>query len=162
MIEARNGRPARLVLGLGCERGTDAAEVISLAEEALMQGGFLPSDLSLVASLDTRAHEPAMRAAAGHFGIPFITFDAARLEQETSRLASPSTVVFAHTGCHGVAEGAALAASGPSGRLAVTKIRSPHATAAIAESDQLFAENSSQGESASLHSDSTDGEGTVR
>jgi len=38
--------------------------------------------------------------------------DAATLEAQSSRLKNPSKVVFAHTGCHGVAEGAALAAAG--------------------------------------------------
>ena len=48
------------------------------------------------------------------------------------RLANPSALVFRATGCHGVAEGAALAAVGPAGELLVAKTRSARATLAIA------------------------------
>ena len=42
-------------------------------------------------------------------------FPASQLEAERERLAKPSSEVFAVTGCHGVAEGAALAAVGAAG-----------------------------------------------
>jgi cobalt-precorrin 5A hydrolase len=64
--------------------------------------------------------------------VPVRFFDAAALEAESARLQNPSDIVFAHTGCHGVAEGAALAGAGPEAILLVPKIRSAHATAAIA------------------------------
>ena len=44
--------------------------------------------------------------------MPARFFDAATLERETPRLRNPSDVVFAEVGCHGVAEGAAMAAAG--------------------------------------------------
>jgi cobalt-precorrin 5A hydrolase len=138
-----------LVLGLGCERGTPPSEVIALAEEVLDAAGRGASErLRLIASLDTRSDEPAMIAAARHFSVPLRTFAAARLEAETPRLSEPSDIVFRHTGCHGVAEGAALAAAGPDGRLVVTKRRSAHATAAIVESFQAVVGAFSQGDSA--------------
>ena len=56
-----------LVLGLGCERGTPCGEVIRLAENALRLAGLDRRDLTGIASLDTRAAEPAMLAAATHF-----------------------------------------------------------------------------------------------
>ena len=138
-----------LVLGLGCERGTPPSEVIALAEEVLDAAGRGASErLRLIASLDTRSDEPAMIAAARHFSVPLRTFAAARLEAETPRLSEPSDIVFRHTGCHGVAEGAALAAAGSDGRLVVTKRRSAHATAAIVESFQAVVDAFSQGGSA--------------
>ena len=88
--------------------------------------------LACIASLDTRATEPAMIAAAAHFSVPFRVFTAGMLEAESSRLENPSDIVFALTGCHGVAEAAALAAAGKTGALIVPKIKSAHATAAIA------------------------------
>ncbi|WP_234803998.1 cobalamin biosynthesis protein [Ensifer adhaerens] len=121
-----------LVLGLGCERRTPAEEVIALAERALADAGAAPSDLRLVASLDARAEEPAILAAARHFAVPAAFYDAATLEAEASRLANPSEIVFAHTGCHGVAEGAALVGAGREAVLVVPKIVSAHATAALA------------------------------
>ena len=63
--------------------------------------------------------------------------------------------VFAITGCHGVAEAAALALAGDSGRLVVEKTKSAHATVAIAESFQSLAALSFGIESAPSHSDSS-------
>jgi cobalt-precorrin 5A hydrolase len=139
-----------LVLGLGCERGTPPAELIALAVSVVAH----PENIAVVATLDVRAEEPAMHAVARHFAVPLVTFPAARLEAETPRLANPSDLVFAHTGCHGVAEAAALAQAGAGGRLVVEKTKSAHATAAVAESFQPFAAVSSQKESAPSHSDS--------
>lgn len=122
----------KLVLGLGCERHTAPEEVIALAERALADAGAGGGDLALIVSLDARSAEPAIHAAARHFAVPIRFFDAAALEAEADRLQNPSEVVFAHTGCHGVAEGAALAGAGPDAVLIVPKIRSARATAAIA------------------------------
>jgi cobalt-precorrin 5A hydrolase len=55
------------------------------------------------------------------------------LERETPRIKNPSAVVFARVGCHGVAESAAMAAmSALDAELVLPKIKSAHATAAIA------------------------------
>ena len=115
-----------LVLGLGCERGTPPDELLALALSVVA----VSEDVSAVASLDVRAQEPAMQAVARHFSVPLVTFPATRLEAETPRLANPSALVFAHTGCHGVAEAAALAQAGMGGRLIVGKTKSAHATVA--------------------------------
>jgi cobalt-precorrin 5A hydrolase/precorrin-3B C17-methyltransferase len=156
-VEARlqdTGR-RRLVLGLGCERGTPAAELVALAVSALSRVNADPFDIAVIATLDSRADEAAIRAVAAHFSVPLVTFPAARLEAETPRLATPSAVVFAHTGCHGVAEAAALAEAGPSGRLALAKTKSAHATVAIAESFEPLAAISSRIDSAPSHFDSS-------
>lgn len=135
-----------LVLGLGCECGASAGELIALAEDVLAeevragqrpggQGVPLPGRavlLSAIATIDGRVAEPAMHATAAHFGVPLLVFGAARLECETPRLATPSEVVFRLVGCHGVAESAALAAAGPDGALVVAKRKSARATAALA------------------------------
>ena len=151
--EAPSSDPARrsLVLGLGCERGTPPAELVELAISVVA----FPEEIAFVATLDVRAEEPAMHAVARHFSVPLVTFPAARLEAETPRLANPSDIVFAHTGCHGVAEAAALAQAGAGGRLIVEKTKSAHATAAVAESFQALGAMSSIFDSASSHSDSS-------
>jgi cobalt-precorrin 5A hydrolase len=123
---------ARLVLGLGCERHTAPEEVIALAERAIAGAGASVHDLAFITSLDARAEEPAIHAAGRHFSVPVRFFDAATLEAETDRLQNPSEIVFAHTGCHGVAEGAALVGAGRDAVLIVAKVRSARATAAIA------------------------------
>ncbi|URK87547.1 cobalamin biosynthesis protein [Rhizobium sp. RCAM05350] len=148
-----------LVLGLGCERGTPSDEVILLAEQALAAAELDRHALTGIASLESRATEPAMIAAAKHFSVPFMVFDVGTLEAQSSRLENPSDIVFALTGCHGVAEAAALAAAGKASALIVPKIKSAHATAAIAcgvfvESSQRVVAGRWQDESASSHLES--------
>jgi len=126
--------PAVLALGVGCERGTGADELIGLAEKTLADAGLAAAAVACVVSLDLKADEDAVHALASHLGVPARFFTAAELEAETPRLANPSDVVFAEVGCHGVAEGAALAATGSErlgGVLAVAKRKSARATCAI-------------------------------
>ncbi|MEO0546972.1 MAG: precorrin-3B C(17)-methyltransferase, partial [Pseudomonadota bacterium] len=73
-----------------------------------------------------------------HFGVPARFFTAQQLEAETPRLATPSDIVFAEVGCHGVCEGAALAAGGASADLVLAKQKSKRSTVAIARSDDVI------------------------
>ncbi|NML73706.1 precorrin-3B C(17)-methyltransferase [Rhizobium sp. S-51] len=130
--------PKTLVLGMGCERHASPEEAIALAEQALAGANLSPLALAAVCSIDLKADETAIHAVAQHFGVPARFFTAARLEEETPRLKNPSDVVFAEVGCHGVAEGAALAAAGSDGALIVEKIKSKGATAAIAEASDVI------------------------
>ncbi len=123
--------PPVLALGLGCERDCDPAEVIALAEATLAEAGLAAGAIACVVSIDVKADEAAVHAAAKHFGVPARFFTAAELEAETPRLQNPSDVVFAEVGCHGVAEGAALAAVGHKGELLVAKHKSHRATCAV-------------------------------
>ncbi len=130
--------PAVLALGVGCERGTDPAEVMDLAETTLKDAGLAAAAVACVVTLDLKADEDAVHALAGRLGVPARFFTAAELEAETPRLANPSDVVFAEVGCHGVAEGAALAAAGAGGALAVEKRKSARATCAVARAPGLI------------------------
>jgi len=126
------------VLGVGCERGADADEVIVLAEAALKEASVSPHSLACVASIDVKADEAAVHALAGHLGVPARFFAAERLEEETPRLATPSDVVFAEVGCHGVCEGAALAAAGAEAALVLPKRKSKRTTVALARTDAVI------------------------
>ncbi len=125
-------RPASLCLGVGCERGAPVGEVIALARETLAAHNLAEGAVAAVVSLDLKADETAVLALATTLGVPARFFAAARLEEETPRLANPSDLVFREVGCHGVAEGAALAAAGPEGVLIAPKRKSARATCAIA------------------------------
>ncbi|MER0237648.1 precorrin-3B C(17)-methyltransferase [Fulvimarina sp. MAC8] len=126
-------RPKTLVLGMGSERGAPIEEAIALAESVLEQAGVSPLSLAAVASVDLKADEKAIHAVADHFGVSARFFTAERLEAERDRLQSPSDIVFAEIGCHGVAEGAALASVGGEGKLVCPKQKSKRVTAALAE-----------------------------
>jgi cobalt-precorrin 5A hydrolase/precorrin-3B C17-methyltransferase len=124
--------PPVLALGVGCERGCDMQELSALVETTLAEAGLASGAIALVASLDLKQDEPAVAALGGALGVPVRFFPAHRLEAETPRLATPSEDVFRAVGCHGVAEGAALAAAGTDALLLVAKRRSARATCAIA------------------------------
>lgn len=130
--------PKSLALGVGCERGCDPEHAIALARQTLADAGLAEAAVGVVVSLDLKADEPAVHAVAGHFDVNARFFDAARLDEETPRLANPSDIVFAEVGCHGVAEGAALAAGGAGGSLIVEKQKTKRATCAIARASIPF------------------------
>ena len=130
--------PRTLALGVGCERGAAPNEVIALARRTLKAQGLAPQSVACVVSLDLKSDEAAVHALAADLGVPARFFTAARLERETPRLKNPSAVVFKAVGCHGVAEGAALATAGPRGALIVPKTALKRATVAIARSPKLI------------------------
>ncbi len=130
--------PKTLAIGIGCERGTEPDEVLALIEMTLAEKDLAAASVACVVSIDLKADEAAILAAAAHFGVPARFFPAAQLEAETPRLQNPSEIVFREVGCHGVAEGAALAAAGPDGRLTVAKTKTRRATLAIAEAARLI------------------------
>lgn len=129
--------PQTVVLGLGCERLADEGEVWTLVEESLAKANIAPEAVACVASIALKAAEPAIHAVAQRLGVQARFFEAARLERETPRLKTPSDLVYRETGCHGVAEGSALAGVGDAGDFILPKRRSQRATCAIARSPQI-------------------------
>jgi len=128
--------PPVLVLGVGCERGAAPADLIALAERTLADAGLAAGAVACVASLDLKMDEDAVFAVAERLAVPARFFAAAELEEQTPRLANPSAVVFREVGCHGVAEGAALAAAGADATLVVEKRAQGRCTVAVARAPQ--------------------------
>ncbi len=124
--------PQIFALGVGCARNCPADELARLVRDVLAEADVAVGALAAVGTLDLKADEGAVLDLAGALGLPLSLFNAAQLEAQAGRLASPSDVVFAEVGCHGVAEGAALALAGKGGALAVTKRKSANATCALA------------------------------
>ncbi|MZR15242.1 precorrin-3B C(17)-methyltransferase [Maritimibacter sp. DP07] len=125
--------PQTHVLGVGCARGADPAELAASVEAMLDEAKVAPGAIAAVATLDLKGDEPAMNALAETLGVPLRLFTAEELEAMTPRLATPSDVVFAEVGCHGVSEGAALACAGADATLAVTKRKTANTTCALAK-----------------------------
>ncbi len=124
--------PAKLALGVGCERGCEFEELAELVAKTLDEAGLSPLAVALVATLDLKEDEDAIEQLAAGLGVEMRVFTAARLEAEAARLKTPSETVFREVGCHGVAEGAALAAAGADARLIIAKTKSARATCAVA------------------------------
>lgn len=125
--------PRTAILGVGCARNCPPEELARLAEAALAEAEIDKATLAGIASLDLKADEAAVTALAAELALPTTFFSAEALEAETPRLATPSDIVFSEVGCHGVAEGAALAAAGSDATLRLAKRKTARATVAIAE-----------------------------
>lgn len=125
-------RPQRAVLGVGASRNCPPEELIALVETLLAEAELAPDALAAIATADLKADEPAVIALARHLDRPLRLLNAAELEAETPRTETPSEVVFAEIGSHGVAENAALAAAGAEAVLWYPKVKSAMATTALA------------------------------
>jgi cobalt-precorrin 5A hydrolase / precorrin-3B C17-methyltransferase len=124
--------PRAVAVGVGCERGVAADELIGLIESTLKAHRIATQSVALVASLDIKADEPAIHTLSDHLSVPVRFLTAKNLQAEADRLATPSDVVLAEVGVAGVAEAAALAAVGRSGTLIAAKAKSKRATCAVA------------------------------
>ena len=127
-------RPKTIVLGIGCESLASADEVAALADRCLAEAGIAALSIACIATIMSKATAPAIQALSRNLGVPIRAFSAAQLEAEASRLVNPSEIVFRATGCHGVAEGGALAGVGADGRLILPKQRGSRVTCALARS----------------------------
>jgi cobalamin biosynthesis protein CbiG len=119
---------ARLaVVGAGCSRGCPADELLELIDAVLAELGR--PRVRALATIDLKADEPGLRAAAAARGWPVELHTAQALNAVT--VPRPSAVVARHVGTPSVAEAAALLSAG--GALLMPKRRSAHATCAVAE-----------------------------
>lgn len=115
-----------VVVGAGCSRGCTAEELLALIDGALAEVDA-PAVCAL-ATIDVKAAEPGLRAAAAARGWTLALHPAAALRSVA--VPTPSAVVAGHVGTPSVAEAAALLTGG--GALLVAKRRSARATCAIA------------------------------
>ena len=103
-------KPIRLALGLGCDRGTPAATIRQVIDEALARAGATLADVEAVASIDLKADEAGLLEVARACGWTLRFYAAAELAQVT--VPNPSETVRKHTGTPSVSEAAALLAAG--------------------------------------------------
>lgn len=124
--------PKRVAVGVGCARGCSPAELADLVASSLEKAGVAQGAVAALGTLDLKADEPAILQLARALDAPLRLFSPAELEAQAGRLENPSEVVFSEVGCHGVAEGAALALGGVDALLSVPKQKSRNATCAVA------------------------------
>ena len=103
--------PLRFSLGVGCSRNCPPEELAALVQGMLEEAEVAPGAISAVHSIDVKGDEPAVIQLAETLGLPLRLFSPEALEAETPRLETPSEVVFAEVGCHGVSDVSLYAAS---------------------------------------------------
>ncbi len=122
-------RPPCLSAGVGCRRAADPEEVLRGVRSALERAGWSPRSISVLATVDAKAGEPAVCRLAEALGVPLRVFSAGELERV--RVPTPSERVRRAVGTPSVAEAAALAAA-PGSRLVLPKVKGPSWTLALA------------------------------
>lgn len=89
-------------------------------------------NIAAFSTLEGKESNSLILLALQRLAVPLVTFSSEELETMTCFLKNPSDIVFQYTGCHGVAEAAALAASGKGGILLVEKTKIGGLTIAVA------------------------------
>ncbi len=127
-----------LVAGIGCNRNTPAEEIEQALQQACQENNLARGSVARLATIDLKRDEQGLLAFAEGHGLPldFFTKD----ELNTVDGVSTSAVVLRATGARGVAEPAAVLASG-GGRLLVKKMKWPNVTVAIAVIENPFGSN---------------------
>ncbi|MEV6160668.1 precorrin-3B C(17)-methyltransferase [Streptomyces sp. NPDC052052] len=121
-------RPASLAVGVGASKGAPVEEVLGLVLDALGEAGLSPLSVAELVTVDAKADEPGIVAAAAELGVPLRTYRADALAGV--EVPHPSDAPLAAVGTPSVAEAAALAAGG---ELLVPKRKSaPEGRAAMA------------------------------
>ncbi|MGW7258104.1 precorrin-3B C(17)-methyltransferase [Streptomyces sp. NPDC054834] len=103
-------RPPSLVVGVGASRGAPADEVLGLIEAALRDAGLSSKSVAHLATVDAKAAEPGIVAAAERLGVPLVTYSAEELAGV--EVPNPSDAPLAAVGTPSVAEAAALVRGG--------------------------------------------------
>jgi cobalt-precorrin 5A hydrolase len=100
----------RVVLGIGCDRGTPLATLERAVEQALVRAGVPHAAVMAVASIDRKNDEAALLQLAERHDWPLRFFSAEALAQVP--VPNPSEIVLRYMGTPAVAEAAALLAAG--------------------------------------------------
>ncbi len=130
-------RPPSLVVGVGASRAVTAEEVLGLVRRVLEEARLSPQSVAALATVEAKAEEPGLLAAAERLGVPLWTYPAGALA--AVEVPHPSRAPEQAVGTPSVAEAAALLGAQVDGLL-VPKTRSvppqdgraARATAAVA------------------------------
>jgi cobalt-precorrin 5A hydrolase / precorrin-3B C17-methyltransferase len=119
-------RPPSLVVGVGCSRGTGAAEILDLIYSALREAGLAQKSVAALCSIDVKSDEAGLVEAAKRLDVS-LRFHTAE-ELAAVEAPNPSPVVAGAVGTPSVAEAAVLVSGA---ELVLEKRKSRNATVAI-------------------------------
>jgi cobalt-precorrin 5A hydrolase len=121
--------PSCLVAGVGCNKGTQAGEIITLARKTFEAGNLSIDSLKALATIEEKRNEKGLLEAAEALGVGLVFFTAKELS--SAEVPNPSDTVERHMGVRSVCEAAAIVGA-RQGKLIVPKTKNRNATVAIA------------------------------
>lgn len=125
-------RPMRLVAGVGCRKGTSWEEIRAALEDACQRIGVVADGIRCLASTVVKRDEIGLLTAAEFYDVPIHFFENDQLAQTIQAYGlHESDFVKQTIGVGNVAESAALAETGPRGRLALGKTKYQKVTVAL-------------------------------
>lgn len=125
-------RSLRYCIGIGCKKNTDPEKLKGFLNETLAKAGIAADAVYRAASIDIKAGEPAIKAAADMLGAPFYVYSSEQLKSVDGDFTG-SDFVRSVTGVDSVCERSAAAACGGAYRLIVRKTARDGMTIAVAE-----------------------------
>lgn len=124
--------PKSLVVGMGCNRGTEVGALRGLLHQTLAVHGLALASVAALTSVDAKADEAGLIELAAELGVGFVTYPAELLAGVD--VPNPSQAPAAAVGTPSVAEASVLAHGPAIGReieLIVPKAKTSEATIAI-------------------------------
>ncbi|MCL4500929.1 MAG: cobalt-precorrin 5A hydrolase [Deltaproteobacteria bacterium] len=122
-------RPRNLVAGLGCHKGTPAAEILGFIKDTFKKERLSLASLKALATVELKKDEPGLKEAAARLGVEFIWFTKEELQEV--EVPNPTPQLMRLVGVVSVSEAAALKAGGV--ELILTKRKGANATLAVAK-----------------------------
>jgi cobalt-precorrin 5A hydrolase len=99
-------RPPVLAVGIGCNRGTAAQEIVHFLVDVFRRQGLSPLSIHTLASIDLKADEAGLLEAAARLAKPLRFFSREQIARV--KVPNPSPIVAKHIGVTSVCEAAAL------------------------------------------------------
>ena len=119
-------RPPSLVVGMGCNKGTDADHLRGLLEKTLTEHSLALESVAALTTVDAKAGELGLLGLAHQLGVPLVDYPAAELAP--IEVPTPSDHALRHVGTPSVSEASVIAHGAT---LVVPKQRTTDATCAV-------------------------------
>ncbi|AXE39587.1 precorrin-3B C(17)-methyltransferase [Acidipropionibacterium virtanenii] len=118
--------PRSLVVGMGCNSGTDVDHLAALLDDVLAEAGLAPGSVSALLSHEVKSGELGLIKLAHRLGVEYRTYPAEVLAAQDAP--NPSATVAREVGTASVSEASVLAERA---ELIVTKHKTSEATCAV-------------------------------
>jgi cobalt-precorrin 5A hydrolase len=120
--------PRCLIAGIGCNRGTEAEEILGLIHRAFDKANLSRHSVGCLTSIEEKRDEAGLLEAARRLNVPLFFYQGADLA--AVEVPHPSKIVKKHMGVESVCEATAMLKS-RGGRLLVPKTKSRNVTLAV-------------------------------